>query len=102
MSDSEWEQDFARCLGMYLSGSAITDGGGHGQPIVDDDFLVLFNAHHEDVDFQIPALPGEPWRSLIDTRENSGVATARTLEAGQPYPLMGRSLVVLTRDAAQL
>ena len=101
MSDSEWEQDFARCLGMYLSGSAIADMDRHGQAIVDDDFLVLFNAHHEDVEFLVPDLPGNAWHALIDTREASGVAEARTLSARDRYPLMGRSLVVLTRAAGQ-
>ena len=100
MSDAEWEHEHARCLGMYLSGSAISDISRHGRPIVDDDFLVVFNAGHDDVAFHMPAIEGEPWRALIDTREASGVAAERSLDGGASYPLMGRSLVVLTRKAA--
>ena len=100
MSDAEWDHEHARCLGMYLSGSAISDIGRHGRSIVDDDFLVVFNAGRDDVAFHMPAIEGEPWRALIDTREASGVAAERTLDGGSSYPLMGRSLVVLTRRAA--
>jgi isoamylase len=100
MSDAEWEHEHARCLGMYLSGSAISDIDRHGRPIVDDDFLVVFNAGHDDAAFHMPAIEGEPWRALIDTREASGVAAERNLDGGASYPLMGRSLVVLTRKAA--
>ena len=53
--------------------------GRHGRPIVDDDFLVLFNAHHEDVEFSMPDLPGDPWQALLDTRESSGIAAPRSL-----------------------
>ncbi|MEO7058059.1 MAG: glycogen debranching enzyme GlgX, partial [Caldimonas sp.] len=100
MSDEEWEHEHARCLGMYLSGSAISDLGRHGRPIVDDDFLIVFNAGHEDVVFHMPSIGGEPWRALIDTREATGVAAERRLAGDDGYPLIGRSLVVLTRAAA--
>ena len=100
MSDDEWEKEYARCLGMYLSGSAISGTGRHGRKIVDDDFLIVFNAGHDDVEFHMPSIPGEPWQALLDTRETTGVATPRSLDAGAAYPLIGRSLVVLTRPAA--
>ena len=54
MSSAEWEHEFARCLGMYLAGAAIGAVGKRGRPIHDDDFLVLFNAHHEDVALRHP------------------------------------------------
>ena len=41
-----------------------------------------------------------PGRALLDTRETTGVAAPRHLDAGAAYPLIGRSLVVLTRPAA--
>ena len=100
MSNEEWEHEFARCLGMYLSGSAIAGVGRHGRSIYDDDFLVLFNAHHEDVEFRMPTLPGDAWRPVIDTCASTGVPEPRSLGADATYPLHSRSLVVLTRPRA--
>ena len=55
MTTEEWSQDFARCLGVYLAGSALTEVDARGQRVVDDDFVVLFNAHHDSVPFRLPA-----------------------------------------------
>jgi glycogen operon protein len=101
MTQTEWEQDFARCLGMYLSGAALHAVSRHGRPIFDDDFLVLFNAHHEDVEFRMPELGGEAWQTLIDTTHPSGSVEPQVLEPGDIYPLHCRSLAVFIRKAAE-
>jgi len=101
MTQTEWEQDFARCLGMYLSGGALHTVSQHGRAIFDDDFLVLFNAHHEDVEFHMPELGGEAWQTLIDTTHPSGSVEPQVLEPGDIYPLHCRSLAVFIRKAAE-
>ncbi len=98
MSAEEWEHEYARCLGMYLSGAGIADIDERGGTVQDDDFLVLFNAGQDDVAFTIPALDGDPWKALLDTIHPSGVAPARRYAAGQAYELHGRSLALLTRE----
>jgi glycogen operon protein len=45
MTDLEWEQHFARCLGVYLSGAELDETDARGRPVRDDDFLLLINAH---------------------------------------------------------
>ncbi len=97
MSSEEWEHEFARCLGMYLSGAAIDDVGRHGRPIEDDDFLVLFNAGEGEVAFTMPAIEGEPWQAVVDTAVAGEALPPRRHAAGESYPLQGRSLAVLTR-----
>jgi isoamylase len=97
MSTDEWEHEHARCLGMYLAGSAIDDVGRHGRAIEDDDFLVLFNADPADIGFTIPALEGEPWRAAIDTAAPTGPPAPGSFASGDQYGLHGRSLAVLTR-----
>ena len=47
MTDQDWQAGFAKSLGVFLNGQAISDGTQHGEPIVDDSFCVLFNAHYE-------------------------------------------------------
>jgi glycogen operon protein len=97
MSSHEWEHEHARCLGIYLAGSAIDDVGRRGRPIVDDDFLVLFNAHADTVPFTVPALAGLPWSLVIDTAEPDGQPEPRSVAAGEALSLQGRSLMVLQR-----
>jgi len=97
MSTEEWEHEFARCLGVYLSGAGIDDVGKHGRPILDDDFLVLFNAGESDVDFRMPSIDGEPWLGLIDTDDTDDALPPRRYAAGETYALASRSLAVLSR-----
>ncbi|HEV2606964.1 MAG TPA: glycogen debranching protein GlgX, partial [Xanthomonadaceae bacterium] len=102
MTAEEWNQDFARCLGVYLAGSALTEVDARGQRVVDDDFVVLFNAHHDPVPFRLPAKTLAPhgdgqWQAIVDTARDDGLAPDGVFEAESTYPLEGRSLVLLMR-----
>jgi len=102
MTTEEWSQDFARCLGVYLAGSALTEIDARGQRVVDDDFVVLFNAHHDPVPFRLPAKTLAPhgdgqWQAIVDTARDDGLAPDGVFEAESTYPLEGRSLVLLMR-----
>ena len=54
MTDEEWNQGHARCLGAHLSGRGLTERDEHGVPVEDDDLLLLFNAHDEEIAFRLP------------------------------------------------
>ena len=96
MSDDEWNNSFARCLGVYLSGEAFEERDARGRVIADDDFLLLFNAHHEAIRFTVPDYHmGYDWEVLLDTHFEDGVPAARRLHPGAAYPLQGRSMTVL-------
>ena len=95
MTDQEWAQDFARCLGVYLEGQALDEMDARGHPVTDDGFLLLFNAHHEPVPFVLPAFGAGHWRPLIDTLERTGIAAAAAFPPGGVYPLQGRALALL-------
>ncbi|WP_280153930.1 glycogen debranching protein GlgX [Piscinibacter sp. XHJ-5] len=100
MTSQEWEHAHARRLGMYLAGAAIDDVGTRGQPVFDDDFLIMFNADADDVPFTIPDIAGEAWQPVLDTFE-SGPPAPRELRAGEAYDVRSRSLVVLQRPMAK-
>ncbi|HVS54836.1 MAG TPA: glycogen debranching protein GlgX [Casimicrobiaceae bacterium] len=102
MTTEEWSQDFARCLGVYLAGSALTEIDARGQRVVDDDFVVLFNAHHDSVPFRLPTKTLAPhgdgrWQAIVDTARDDGLAPDGIFDAESTYPLEGRSLVLLMR-----
>jgi glycogen operon protein len=100
MSDEEWNHAFARSLGVWLGGTEIGEVDARGRPVRDDDFLVLFNAHHEPIDFALPAFGGNGWTALIDTARDGGDLGPVVREAGSAYPVEGRSLVVLRKVPA--
>jgi glycogen operon protein len=102
MTDEEWNQDFARCLGIYLAGSALTEIDPRGHRVVDDDFVVLFNAHHDSVPFRLPSTTLAPhgeglWQAIVDTALDDGLAPDGVFEPESVYPLEGRSLALLMR-----
>ena len=94
MTDEEWNTAFARSLGLWIIGS----GGGLlyapvGEP--DDDFLLLFNAHHEEIPFTLPGPAEARWSLLLDTSHEGGPDPDGFFKPGDEYPLEARSLAVL-------
>jgi isoamylase len=67
MTESHWNSGFAKSLTVFLNGHAIAQPDTRGQRVVDDSFLLFFNAHHEDLEFLIPDRLGGPWEKLVDT-----------------------------------
>ena len=99
MSDEEWEKHHARSLGVYLAGAGLTETDSHGRPLRDDNFLLLFNAHHDVVPFRLPAYGGR-WVAMLDTSHQDGLAPDGTLDSGAEYALNGRSLALLLHAKA--
>ena len=96
MSDAEWNTSFARCLGVYLLGNALDEQDQRGCPIVDDDFLMLLNAHHGPIHFVLPAYrPNARWQALLDTSNTFGRPPEGFYFAGKAYPLQDRALALL-------
>jgi len=100
MSDLEWEHDYARCLGVYFSGATLKEVDRMGRPLRDDDFLMLFNGHHEAVTFVVPPLGDGPWHLVFDTVGRHAEPGARAFGPGQDYALEGRAMALLTRKVA--
>jgi isoamylase len=96
MTTEEWEKEFARSLGMWLYGDSLPETDERGYPLQDSSFLVLFNAHHDVIDFKLPALgEGGVWVAEIDTSCETGEAPGESRSPTESYPIQGRSLVVL-------
>jgi isoamylase len=94
MTDEEWTNGSTRCLGLRLAGDAIEEVDEEGEPIRDDTFLLLLNAHHEPLDFVLPAHRARVrWELVLDTRD--WAPGLRAFRAGDQYPLEARSLALL-------
>ena len=67
-----------------------------GQRIHDDNFLLLMNAHHEEIPFALPAPPSNSgWVAIVDTSCQTTQREDALYVAGDRYPLQARSLVLL-------
>ncbi|MBZ4192900.1 MAG: glycogen debranching protein GlgX [Candidatus Contendobacter sp.] len=97
IDDEEWTHDYARCLGLYLPGDGLGDWDERGHPLQDDDFLLLFNAHHEEIPFVLLTLPDQTlFEVMIDTALLQGRPVGGNQHPPEElYPVQGRSLVVL-------
>ena len=101
MTDDEWTQSFARCLGASMSGRGLSERDDRGQPVEDDDLILLLNAHHDVIPFKLPESDngekGAGWEALLDTAAEDGRPSERAFGEGGEYPLQGRSLALLRR-----
>jgi isoamylase len=97
MSDEDWDSGFARSVAVFLNGEGIREPDVRGDRIVDDSFLLLFNAHHEPMLFTVPDLrAGERWQVEIDTADlPAGDADARMVKTGEQIDVEARSVLVL-------
>ncbi|WP_061299336.1 glycogen debranching protein GlgX [Herbidospora cretacea] len=96
MEDQDWNNGYAKALAVFLNGEAITEPDSRGRRIVDDSFLLLFNAHYEAIEFTIPNDYGEMWETELDTAMPIATGT-RMCRAGEAVPVAGRSVRVLRR-----
>jgi glycogen operon protein len=100
MTDEEWNQSSAQCLGVFLAGDGIEEYDERGRLITDGDAIILINSHHESIPFAIPqvGLP-DGWRVLIDTSvDDPNRGEGPRLSAGEKFDLKDRSLALLFRD----
>lgn len=104
MTDEEWNQEFARCLCVSLSGEAVDEVDENGQRVRDENFLLLMNAYHDELPFILPAAASDAgWIALVDTSCQTTQRPDAFYGGGTPYPLQPRSLVLLVeRSASQV
>ena len=97
LTEEDWNTSFNRCLGVYMAGTAIERVDRRGRAVKDNNFLVLFNAHHEEIPFLLPEFhAGGAWLLVLDTaNEQEALGRQKHFEAGARFPLQGRSMVVL-------
>jgi isoamylase len=70
MTDEDWQEGFAKSMGVFLNGEAIPTPDPRGDRVIDDSFYLLFNAHFEPLTFTLPTGKwGEKWVVMPDDDE---------------------------------
>ncbi|MQS11721.1 glycogen debranching protein GlgX [Streptomyces kaniharaensis] len=101
MTKRHWGASYAKSLSVFLNGYAISEPDRRGGRIVDDSFLLMFNAHFEPLEFTVPADHGQEWQVVVDTAQPRLPApgTGPRVKAGDTLWLTDHSLMVLQRPA---
>jgi glycogen operon protein len=100
MTGADWADPGALSLAMYLDGSDAPDRAQDGTALLDDDFLILFNAWWEPLEFVIPATrPRLVWQAEIDSYDPAAPAAAPQRRAGDRVTVGPRSVTVLRGPA---
>ncbi|MET9336241.1 glycogen debranching protein GlgX [Nonomuraea sp. NPDC003804] len=107
MTASDWHTGYAKSMSVYLNGEAITEPGPRGERIVDDSFLLLINAHHEDMTFTLPGAEfADSWTAVLDTDDETPREESLDDQRspGALVPVAAHSMQVLrhARPASQL
>jgi isoamylase len=97
MTKTDWDDADRHVLGMFLNGEEIATPDRQGRPVVDDSFVLLFNAGHEDVEFTLPpGRFGATWACELRT-DDVDCQGDEHFEAGQTLTVVSRSTVLLRR-----
>ena len=96
MTEEDWDSGFGRSVAVYLNGQGIPGLDQRGQRVIDDSFVVCFNAHHEPIQFTLPPKEfGAQWQVVIDTANPANEHGDIVLAAAATGPVQARALVVL-------
>ena len=99
MTPEDWDSGFGKSLTVFLNGEGIPEPNQRGERVVDDSFLLCFNAHHETIEFVTPdGNYAKEWTVALDTAARTG-AGEKSIEAGTPVEVTARSLLVLRKTA---
>ncbi|ADG97600.1 glycogen debranching enzyme GlgX [Segniliparus rotundus DSM 44985] len=97
MTGEDWDSGFGKSLMVFLNGNAIPEPDSRGERVVDDSFLLCFNAHYEALKFVVPdGAFGAQWMAVLDTSRPRGRGQL-TANAGDAINLASRSLLMLQK-----
>jgi glycogen operon protein len=97
MTSEDWERDFGKCISVFLNGEALPEPDARGERVVDDSFLLCFNAHDHAVDFVMPNDDyAKEWTAELDTTDSAG-AVKLVVHDGDQISLPARALLVFRK-----
>jgi glycogen operon protein len=99
MADVDWNTPDAKSLGMFLNGNGIAGSDARGQEVLDDNFLLYFNAAGQDAALTLPSDEyADAWDVVIDTGEVK--RRKGPMRAGIRSKIAARSVLVLRAHSA--
>lgn len=97
MDMDDWQNTHAFSMMVYLNGSDIPEVDWYGNRMVDNDFILIFNAHYEPIMFILPdERYGRKWQLVVDTHNPD--EPELSYEAGFMITAQSRSFLMLMSD----
>ncbi|WP_082983083.1 glycogen debranching protein GlgX [Mycobacterium sp. 1423905.2] len=97
MTAEDWDNDFGKSIAVFLNGEALHERDRRGERVVDDSFLLCFNAHEHEVNFVMPHDDyARQWTVELDTTSPTGAAELVVNDSDE-IVLPARSLLVLRK-----
>lgn len=97
MDMDDWQNTHAFSMMIYLNGSDIPEADWYGNRMVDNDFILIFNAHYEPIMFTLPdERYGRKWQLVVDTHNPD--EPELSYEAGFMITAQSRSFLMLMSD----
>ncbi|HEY3486246.1 MAG TPA: glycogen debranching protein GlgX, partial [Ilumatobacteraceae bacterium] len=85
MSDDDWEMGFAKSVGVFMNGDTIQTTDMFGGRIVDDSFMIVFNAGADPLPWKLPNVRwGARWVVDLDTADPLAGTSERSTVAFAP------------------
>jgi glycogen operon protein len=98
MTRRDWAATDAHTLGVFLNGDELAEETANGLPVEDDSFLLLFNAHYEDLEMRLPNQSfGRWWELELSTASPEPGVEPEQFPARASVTVTARSLVLLRR-----
>ncbi len=100
LDQGAWSASWGHSLSFMLNGRTLNTKDQHGNPVMDDSFLILINAYHEGVEFKLPPCPCNGyWECMMNTDERHEEFERRKVD--EAVIVAGRSMMLLTECGAE-
>jgi isoamylase len=100
MTHDDWNKSINKCVSVFLNGESIDAPDARGERVVDDSFLLCFNAHSRDVEFVMPHCDyAQQWTVELDTNEPVGLKEGADVTVGcdEKLTVPSRSVLILRK-----
>ena len=99
MRDEDWASSEKRAVVVFLNGDAIAEPDPRGERVVDDSFLLVFNAFHKPLDVTLPGEVTREWTCTVDTGHN--LEPGAVLKTGRKLAVAPRSTLVFINPRSE-
>jgi len=100
MVSDDWGVAYAKTLGAFVNGSAMTERDGAGVKLTDESFFLMFNSYQQPMEFKLPPKKyGREWTIVLDTADATAAQAAKSHLAEERVHVAGHAMVVLRRVA---
>jgi len=94
MGDDAWESPHTRSFAVRMSGRQMDEVDERGEPLEDDDFTCVINAHVESVSFRLPDEGKGQWELVLDTARPEPAPAPVVVPGGGSWEAEARSVAL--------